>query len=286
MTKENIFENKRVKELLQLAIEEDCVENDLTTQLAVPEGIQAHGRIIAREELIFCGAGLIEALATQLNWSLRVLSCSTDGHLIPAGETLAEIEGSARHLLALERTILNFLQRLSGVATYTDRFVTSSGVIPVSDTRKTIPGWRALDKYATAVGGARNHRLNLADMLLVKNNHIDANGSLQLTLERILKNKPAHLKLEVEVRNKEELQIALAYPVDLIMLDNMNDDEIFEAVELVEASGHKCLLEISGGITPARLRGLNSSRIAYASSGALTTQARNVDISMRIDLLK
>jgi nicotinate-nucleotide pyrophosphorylase (carboxylating) len=206
-----------------------------------------------------------------------------DGARVADADWLCELHGSTQHLLAIERTVLNFLQRMSGVATYTHSFCEQAKGLHVLDTRKTMPGWRVLDKYATRVGGARNHRTSLGDMVLVKNNHIDAHpGGIRAALAAVLAQKPLYMPWEVEVRDLTELAIALEFKPTIVMLDNFSDILISDAVALVRQNSHQPLIEVSGGVHRERLSSLGALGIDAVSVGALTTQATNVDISMRI----
>jgi len=223
-------------------------------------------------------------IVDEARYSVDVKERSHDGALVEADATLVELEGPTREILALERTILNFLQRLSGVATHTRDFVRGARGLAVLDTRKTMPGWRVLDKYAVTVGGGSNHRLSLGDMVLVKNNHIDAHShGIRGALERIASQKPLYMPWEVEVRSLDELRAALEFKPTIIMLDNFSNESIKEAMAIVCAAAHRPLVEVSGGVTKDRLPSLHELGVDAVSAGFLTTHAPNVDISMRIN---
>jgi nicotinate-nucleotide pyrophosphorylase (carboxylating) len=274
-----------VRNLIALAIEEDLSLGDVTCDSSIDESCTANAVIIAREPQIFCGSGLIAEIAHFIDPQLSVTVLVKDGASVKDMDVIANLSGKASSLLKAERTILNFLQRLSGIATATQRYVQSLTRLALLDTRKTTPGWRALEKYAVRVGGGRNHRYNLGDMILVKNNHIDANGGSVLeTLKRVFARKPLYTPVEIEVRDQAELKHALAFPIQAILLDNMNNDEVAQCVGIIRAVSSSIVIEASGGITPERLLALESMGVDAVSMGALTTKATNVDISMRIKL--
>ena len=278
-----MIDSPLVAKLIALALEEDLAFGDITATLTVPEEHTSKAKVVARERLVVSGVELIAKIVAVAGWSVAVAPIATDGAVLNKGDTIAELSGSTRELLAAERTILNFLQRTSGVATYTRNFCEGKPAITILDTRKTMPGWRVLDKYSVRVGGAMNHRLSLGDMVLVKNNHIDANPrGIRGALADIAAKKPAYMAWEVEVRNLEELRVALEYSPTIIMLDNFSDDTLKEAVAVAKAAQHVPLLEVSGGVSKERLSVIQASGVDCASVGALTTRAPNVDISMRI----
>ncbi len=271
------------RKLVALALDEDDVHHDVTAALAVPSSHHSVARIVARERLVVCGLGIVGCIIEQSGFTLSAVELATDGAEAAADTVLAEISGPTRELLAVERTILNFLQRLCGVATHTREFVKKADGLVVLDTRKTMPGWRALDKHATAVGGARNHRMSLGDMVLVKNNHIDANpGGIRAVLEGVVAGKPENMAWEVEVRSIDELRVALEFRPTFVMLDNFSDAGIGEAMAVITACKSRPLIEASGGVRAERLSVLKGLGVDAVSSGFLTTHAPNVDISMRL----
>ncbi len=287
-----------VRLLIELALSEDLPQGDATSEACIPEGSISTATIISREPLVVCGIPLVPVIvgcAREL-FSMQVdepVCLQKDGALVDTNTPLATLQGETKALLALERTTLNFLQRMSGVASQAREMVAVSEGLTVLDTRKTIPGWRMLDKYAVSVGGASNHRVHLGDMLLVKNNHIDCQegASVEIKMRRALEKVRARtgdpLPLEIEVRTLEELGIALEFSPDVVMLDNMSDALIREAVALVRerraADGTaKPKIEASGGITSERLKSLADCGVDCVSIGALTTKAPAKDISMRI----
>ena len=275
-----------VRKIVALAIEEDLAAGDVTSELSIGAKKQGRGVVVAKEPLVVCGLPLIEVILHEISprgdWDVK---CEfEDGDKVSKGKALATIRGSLRTILAAERTVLNFMQRLSGIATGTAKICAQARGLKVLDTRKTTPGLRVLEKYAARIGGAKNHRMHLGDMILVKNNHIDANGgSVTKTLERIAERKAPYLPLEVEVRSLEELSLALPFKPDFVMLDNMNASNIKRSLALIKKMGSSCMVEVSGGITVSRFPQLRSLGVTVVSMGSLTTQAQNVDISMRVE---
>ena len=279
-----MIENKFVEKLINLALEEDCVFEDITSRLTINNN-QCQAGILAKEDFVLCGIELIEIIKKISKFEFSIKLNFKDGDFVRNKDVIAILEGPAITILALERTILNFLQRLSGVATYTNKLVKQAKNFTILDTRKTTPGFRYLEKYAVKIGGGDNHRMSLADMVLVKDNHIDTNnGDISLTLEKIYKSKPSNIPVEVEVRNKEELLKVFKFPVDQIMLDNMSDKEILECVPLIRKNLPNSKIEISGGLTLNRFSFLSEAGIDFISLGSLTTQSTNVDISMKINI--
>jgi len=285
------LDHPQVRALIRLALEEDQVRTDLTSELLVPQDSKSKAKIFAKEELVVCGLPLIALIFAELGWSVDLKLEAQDGQFVRPGVKLASLAGSTRHLLAAERVILNFLQRLSGVASFTAEFVKGSPKPKVLDTRKTTPGFRLLEKYAVRIGGAFNHRQNLADMILIKNNHIDAfiqrseakQGGLRAAIEEAVSRKDPKIRVEVEVRSLKELSEILGAHVDVVMFDNMNDSEIKQGVELLRQQKNPPLIEVSGGVTRSRLSNLEELGVDLASVGALTRKAPWVDISMHIE---
>jgi nicotinate-nucleotide pyrophosphorylase (carboxylating) len=278
-----MFDSPLVRKLIDLAIEEDLALGDITSQLTVPEHHTSKAKVIARQSLVVCGLDIVSEIVRAGGWTISVSTKAEDGASAKEGDVLVELGGRTRDLLSAERTILNFLQRLCGVATYTRKFCEGQSGLKILDTRKTMPGWRLLDKYATRIGGASNHRFSLGDMVLVKNNHIDAHPEgIQGALADVVGKKPLYMPWEVEVRNLEELKVALSFHPTIVMLDNFNDDLLKEAVALIKVVTQPPMIEVSGGVSQDRLAKIHAAGVDAASVGALTTQAPNVDISMRI----
>lgn len=272
-----------VKKLVALAIEEDLAFGDITSSLAVPEASVSVAHVVAREQLVVCGLAIAQCVVATAGWGLHVELTAREGDTVQGGTPLLTLRGATREILSAERTVLNFLQRLCGVATATCALVLKNPGIVLLDTRKTMPGWRLLDKYAVRIGGARNHRISLGDMILIKNNHIDAHpGGLRAVLANVVADKPLYMPWEVEVRSLAELAVALEFSPTIVMLDNFSDVLIAEALKSISAQQRRPLVEVSGGVTPERLAALASLGVDAVSMGALTTRAPNVDISLRI----
>lgn len=272
-----------IRSLIRMALAEDDAAHDITTRLTVPEHLSGSAVIIARGAMVLCGGALINAIAEEAKATLEVSAVIADGTAVQADQVVARLTGRVAELLALERTMLNFLQKLSGIATFTRQVVANVRNIKVLDTRKTTPGWRELEKYAVRCGGGMNHRGSLSEMALVKNNHIDANdGDVVQTLERLYRDKSPTLAVEVEVRSLDELRAALPYHPDTVMFDNMTDQQIAEGMAMIRCADRRPKVEVSGGITASRLAKLELLGVDCVSMGALTTQAPWCDLSMRI----
>jgi len=261
-------------DVLRLALEEDIGSGDITSRACVPEAQQARGRFVAREPLVIAGLGLLNQLYDRPAIRKR------DGDCCVPGEIIAEVHGAARALLERERVALNFLQRLSGVATLARQFadaVAGTGC-RVLDTRKTTPGLRVLEKAAAAAGGVSNHRMGLYDAILIKNNHIAAAGGVRAAMERA---KASGLPIEIEVRTREEMREALDAGAAHLLLDNLAPAE---AAEWVREIGGRAKVELSGGITLENVRAYAETGADFVSSGAITHSARAMDISFRLEL--
>jgi nicotinate-nucleotide pyrophosphorylase (carboxylating) len=283
----NTFTRPGVRSLIRLALEEDLSLGDPTSEFLFSPEDKAFAEVHAKQELTVCGLPIIQEIITCAQAQIAVNPLVPEGKVVKKGVVLARLEGGARELLALERTILNFLQRLSGVATYTRSIVDQAAGITVLDTRKTLPGWRALDKYAVRVGGGKNHRACLGDLIMVKNNHLDAFGVRDKELAerfftRLNKAKAWPTPIEVEVRDLEELETILPFSPNFIMLDNMNDKEVASCLTRIAQEAFPPTVEVSGGLTSERFAALAACGVKFASLGRLTTHAVNVDISMRV----
>jgi nicotinate-nucleotide pyrophosphorylase (carboxylating) len=282
-----------------LALEEDVPWGDVTTETLVPANIQAVGRFVPKEDGIICGLNVAAAVFQELDPTLRFDACFCDGDQIRRGEVVAEVRGPARSILTGERTALNLMQRMSGIATATAQYVSAvegTGATIV-DTRKTAPGLRALDKYAVRCGGGTNHRFSLSDGVLVKDNHLaallprvgrehgdplrtDAGADrLPLALRAARQSVPHTIRVEVEVDRLDQIEPALQGGADIILLDNMGPAELRRAVELI---GGRALTEASGGITLERVREVAESGVDLISIGALTHSVRALDISLDV----
>jgi len=270
--------------LIELAVAEDIGPGDATSISTLPADTVLHGRIVAKAPGVIAGLPVAEAVFRRVDPAIQFIARVTDGQEVVPGELVADVTGPGRGLLAAERTALNFLQRLSGIATLTRSFVdaiaTSSAAI--LDTRKTQPGYRILDKYAVRMGGGLNHRQALYDMILIKDNHVDGAGGILPAVARARDTYPA-LRVEVEVRNLEELRQVLAIepPVDRAMLDNMSLDDMRRAVAM--AAG-RVPLEASGNVSLERVAAIAATGVDYISAGSLTHSAPALDLSMKVAL--
>ncbi|MFZ4737478.1 MAG: carboxylating nicotinate-nucleotide diphosphorylase [Bradymonadia bacterium] len=268
--------------LIDLALAEDVGLGDLTTEALVAPTQRGTAVLEAREALVFCGRPVVERLLTRWpgepprgSWAIE------DGARAVPGEAVLRLEGNLRALLLLERTLLNFVQRLSGIATQAARYVQAvEGThARIVDTRKTIPGWRALDKYAVRVGGAHNHRAALDGGILVKDNHLACVGSVAEAVRRARWAVPHLLKVEVEVEGFEQLDAALAAGADVVMLDNFTPEQVAEAVKKVAG---RVPLEASGGITLDNVAHYARAGVDYISVGALTHSVRAADLALEV----
>ncbi len=267
--------------LLQLALEEDLGPGDITTALVIAPDRLGEAVIEAREPLVVCGLDPAEAVFRALDPTLRFDRVSADGAELEAGAPLARLRGRLAPLLGAERSALNFLMRLCGVATHTRRFVRAvAGTgARIVDTRKTLPGWRVLDKYATAVGGATNHRVGLFDGILLKDNHVALAGGVALAVKTALAKAPANLRLQVEVESLEDALAAVAAGADFLLLDNQTPAR---AREIVERLAGRALLEASGGIDLTNVREMAETGVSRISIGALTHSAPASDVALEI----
>lgn len=269
---------------IDIALREDIGSGDITTESFVPDGLQAIGRIIVRERAVMAGGKTAADVFRRVNPALNVEVLRPDGAILLGGETILEVRGLARSILTAERVALNFLQHLSGVATLTRQFVDAIGKSPakILDTRKTTPGLRALEKAAVIAGGGANHRANLSDMILVKDNHLNlGSGAFGLagTIQRLRQERPG-IRIEVEADRLEQVRSFLEIPgIDVILLDNMKHSELREAVALGRG---KVRFEASGGVTLKNVRQIAATGIDYISVGALTHSAQAIDITLEV----
>ncbi|MEW5975888.1 MAG: carboxylating nicotinate-nucleotide diphosphorylase [Acidobacteriota bacterium] len=270
-----------IKRVVSQALAEDCGECDLTTEAIVRLNQPASGEFLAKEALVLAGWE-VAAWAFQLRSSECVLESSyVDGQAVAKGEAIGRVRGPASALLSAERVALNFLQRLSGIATLTRQYVdaVSGTAAVIVDTRKTTPGLRNLEKYAVRVGGGRNHRFGLFDGVLIKENHIAVAGGIDQAIASVRRSVDHLKKIEVEVTSLHELQQALDAGADAVLLDNMKPDEVREAVRL--AAG-RAVLEVSGGIQLETVREYALTGVQIISVGALTHSPRAMDISLEL----
>ena len=266
--------------LIELAIAEDIGPGDATSLAVLAPDLMLCGQFVVKGVGVLAGLPVVEAVFARIDPAQRFVALGADGDRVARGDIVAEVTGPAHGMLSAERTALNFLQHLSGVATLTRTFVDAiAGTrARILDTRKTHPGYRLLEKYAVRCGGGWNHRMGLYDMLLVKDNHIEAAGSITAAVRRAREANPG-LGCEVEVKNLEELREALGLDVDRIMLDNMSLDEMAAAVALTAG---RVELEASGNVTLERVGAIAATGVDYISSGALTHSAPILDISLEV----
>lgn len=270
-----------LNELISKALAEDIGTGDITTLSCVPEGAVSKGKFIAKVAGVVCGTGVLTRLFQILDSRVRVNVLLDDGSNVKRGGVIAEIEGPSRSILTGERTALNFLQHLSGIATKTDEFVRSIGGYHthIVDTRKTMPGLRVLEKHAVCCGGGRNHRFNLSDGVLIKDNHIVAAGGIKPAVEAVRKNAPHTLKIEVETENLRQIDEALEAGADIIMLDNMTVPEMAMSVKHIDG---RAITEASGNMGDRNLREVAATGVDYISIGALTNSVKALDISLKL----
>ncbi len=265
------------------ALREDVGTGDVTAEL-VPPTQKVRGRVITREDAVLCGQPWVDETFRQLDPGIRLTWHAADGDPIAADSVIFEIEGPARAVLTGERTALNFLQLLSATATAARRFVDAvagTGCV-ILDTRKTLPGLRTAQKYAVRCGGAQNYRIGLYDMVLIKENHIAAAGSLSGAIAAARRGAPA-VKVEVEVESIAEFKEALAAWPDIIMLDEFSQPDMIEAVAINRAQGRRVKIEASGSVSLETVRAIATTGVDYISVGSITKHVRAIDLSMRLE---
>ncbi len=276
--------------LIKLALEEDLNEvGDLTSRYFVDPDHQSRGLIVSRENAVISGLAVTEEVCEAVSSELKFKANISDGDAVSTKDVVCEISGPTRAILTAERTALNFLQRLSGVATISREFVRMiEGTRAVLlDTRKTTPGWRALEKAAVKDGGATNHRFGLYDVVMVKDNHLAANLSPVILSDRVAELRVAEpeLKIEVEADRLDQVEAFLMIPgIDVILLDNMSNHELLQAVALRDESGSTIKLEASGGVNLTTVRGIAETGVDYISVGALTHSVRSIDLGLDLQL--
>ncbi|AEB09986.1 carboxylating nicotinate-nucleotide diphosphorylase [Desulfobacca acetoxidans] len=273
--------NQTVHRLIDLALEEDLGPGDITTEAVISPEIMAEAHIRAKERLVVAGLPVAEAVFAHLGSEIIFNPRVAEGEVVRPKTVLASVVGPAVLLLMGERVALNFLMRLSGIATWTRQFVEAVqlSAAQIVDTRKTTPGWRVLEKYAVRVGGGANHRFGLFDGVLIKDNHIRAAGGVATAIAAARQAVPHTLRIEVEVSDLPGLEEALAAGADVILLDNMENDSLAEAVRV---AGGQVILEASGGMTLERVSEVAAAGVDFISVGALTHSAPAVDMHMKI----
>lgn len=273
---------QQIKDIVLKALEEDMGDGDVTTDSIVPPDKRGYGRFVAKEKGIIAGLQVAKAAFLTLDDQVQFETMVNDGERVEAGKVIATVEGKGRALLRAERVALNFLQRISGIASLTRQFVdairgTSAVIL---DTRKTAPGLRAFDKWAVLLGGGQNHRFGLFDMVLIKDNHIRIAGSITEAVSRVRTGVGDGFEIEVEIRNINELREALELKVDRIMLDNMNSEELVQAVKIAD---RRVPLEASGNVGLDNVAAIAATGVDFISVGRLTHSAKALDISFLMD---
>ena len=287
------WNSRRITAVIENALLEDRATRDATSYACIDPNQRASATILAKHDCILAGIGCVSRIldmyaaldgAVTSHYEVTTHTEIFDGIRLHKGQSIAVIRHNARVILSCERVILNFMQRLSGIATLTRQFVEAvSGTnARILDTRKTAPGLRMLDKYAVRCGGGQNHRLDLSDGVLIKNNHIALTGGIVPALERAHKNRRGEQIIEVEVRSLEELEQALEHGGEAILLDNMSVEDVKRAVERCSQVKRRIPLEVSGGITLENVRAYAETGVNFISVGALTHSAKAVDMSMRL----
>jgi nicotinate-nucleotide pyrophosphorylase (carboxylating) len=274
------FSQAELKALVKSALDEDGAFNDLTTLATVVSDRHARGRLVARASGTVCGVPLAIEAFCAIDPKVTIRVDREDGSRVTAGESVLYLSGHARGLLAAERVALNFMQRLSGVASLTARYVDAvKGTrAKILDTRKTTPGWRLLEKYAVRAGGGTNHRLNLSTAVLIKDNHLAAvDGDIGIAVRRARDLAPAGTKIEVECDRREQVGAALDANADIIMLDNMSPDEMRACVDMVQG---RAIVEASGGVNLDRVREIAETGVDWISVGAITHSAPAMDLAL------
>jgi|SRR6185369_669843 nicotinate-nucleotide pyrophosphorylase (carboxylating) len=285
--------SRRITAVLENALMEDRATRDATSYACIDPNQQAFGTILAKQDCVLSGIGAVQRIFevfAVLDGTVRahpeVVTHGEifDGVRIRSGQQIAVVRHNARVMLSCERVILNVLQRMSGIATTTRQYVDAvAGTrCTILDTRKTVPGLRTLDKYAVRCGGGKNHRLDLSDGVLIKNNHIHLAGSIKTALQRAVQNRRGEQVIECEVRSLPELEEALQNGAEAILLDNMTPEQVRACVERVQSHSRRVPLEASGGMTIDKVRAYAETGVDYISIGALTHSPKAVDMSMRI----
>ncbi len=279
-----LFPMKALQALLPLAFAEDEGAGDVTSEATIDPQHRSYATLLCKAEGVLAGAPLVEAVFRFRGLAPRVEWRAAEGDAIHPGEVLARFEGETRGILVCERILLNFLQHLCGIATAAHRFAeaVAGTATQVLDTRKTLPGYRALEKYAVAVGGGANHRRGLFDQVLIKDNHAAACGSVRAAVDRVVKRYSRTYPIEAEVRNLAELETLLDAPLDTVLLDNFSDADLRRAVQRARAAAPQLRLEASGGMDLDRVRKLRGIGLQAISVGAMTHSAPALDLSLKI----
>ena len=279
----SMLTNPLVTQIIAMALNEDVGTGDITTETTIPADKTAFGRFIAKENMIVCGLDVAELVFHTVDKNVKFEPHCKDGDFVEKGFVIAEVSGNARNVLTGERTALNLMQRMTGIATRTSEAVkcVEGTKAKITDTRKTTPGLRVLEKYAVRVGGGSNHRFNLADGILIKDNHIAVSGGIINAVRNARAAAPHTIKIEVEVENKEQLMQALEAGADIIMLDNMTNEEMAECVKIVDG---RAMIEASGNMGDKDLYSVAKTGVDIISIGALTHTVRAADISLKFTI--
>jgi nicotinate-nucleotide pyrophosphorylase (carboxylating) len=274
---------QQVRQLIQAAIEEDLGRGDVTTEATIAEHVISRARLITKQEIVLAGMDVFSEVYATLDGAVHLKPAYKDGDLLSTGAVIAVLEGRARSLLAGERVALNFLQRLSGIATLTRQYVEAvrGYGVDIIDTRKTTPGWRLLEKYAVRVGGGKNHRHDLGDGVLIKDNHIVAAGGIKQAVDLARRHSHHLLKIEVEVETLEQVEEALQAGAEVIMLDNMSPAMLAEGVKIIDK---RAIVEASGGVSLETVTTVARTGVDLISVGKLTHSAPAADIHVEFDL--
>ena len=275
--------NINIDEIIINALKEDIGTGDITTNATISEDKTITGRFIAKDNGIICGLEVCERVFKILDENIEFIADKKDGETVKYGEIIAKVTGNARNILTGERTAINLLQRMSGIATETKKAVmqVAGTKAKIADTRKTTPGIRVFEKYAVKVGGGTNHRFNLSDGILIKDNHIASAGGIINAVEKARINAPHTLKIEVECETMKDVENAITAKADIIMLDNMSNEDMKKAVDYING---RAITEASGNMGEKDLRPVAETGVDIISIGALTHSVRSLDISLKFEL--
>lgn len=281
-----MLERWKIREIVKLALSEDLPFEDITSEILIHPNLYGRAFFLAKEPLVVCGKPVVEEVFNILDPEIKITWQVEEGNEVEAQTKLGFVEGNVKNILKGERVALNFFQHLCGIATYTRKIVQKLApyCTILLDTRKTLPGLKILQKYAVKIGGGKNHRFSLSDGILIKDNHIKALGGIEEVIKK-LNNLPHYLKVEIEVKSLEELEIILnsQVPVDIILLDNFPLDKLKEAVKMVKNIKPNIKIEASGGIKLENIEEIAKTGVDYVSSGTLTHSVKAADISLKIE---
>lgn len=273
---------EQVSKLIELALEEDIRDGDVTSRSIFTPEDRIRASIVAKSQGVFCGMDLVCHVYNFIDAKVTVTPEVVDGSQVEKGDLICRIDGPTISVLEGERTVLNFIQRMSGIATMTNLYaeILKESSISILDTRKTLPGFRILDKYAVACGGGKNHRMGLYDMVMIKDNHIRAAGSVQRAVDQVREHHGSEYKIEVETTNLNEVREAIDAGADIIMLDNMDRATMENGIKIIQG---RASIELSGNMDKKRIQALRDLDVDYISIGALTHSVMAFDLSMKFD---